>query len=173
MIWVLALYSLVFWGSLRFFTSWCLVLILGFFHGFVSSPCFVPHSPPLCVSVMSLSSVCLTRFHFLCVSSLVSPVCHLLPCLLVPFPSLRVLFWVSMCVLLPVLFWGFPVSLIQLCHVVVSLAVRAPCVLVFSSVHCCFQVTMFLDFCSVRVSALVQRFKNGINCLGIRPICIQ
>lgn len=48
--------------------------------------------PPLCVSVMSvfgLPSVCLTSFHFLRVSSLVSPVCHLLPCLLVPFPNVK------------------------------------------------------------------------------------
>lgn len=44
----------------------------------------------LCLVPM-FCSVCLTSFHFLRVSSLVSPVCHLLPCLLVPFPNVKLM----------------------------------------------------------------------------------
>lgn len=152
---------MVFCFAIRFLSWLCLV------------PMFCPSLPPPSVSPSCLSSVCLTRFHFLRVSSLVSPVCHLLPCLLVPFPNVK----------LTCPFLGLDVRVTSCFILRVSVCYSDPAVSrrrlpgcacsLCLSVHCCFQVTMFLDFCSVRVSALVLRFKNGINCLGIRPIFIQ
>lgn len=89
MIWALALYSLVFWGSLRFFYFMVFCFAIRFLSWLCLVPMFCPSLPPLSVSPSCLSSVCLTSFHFLRVSSLVSPVCHLLPCLLVPFPNVK------------------------------------------------------------------------------------
>lgn len=183
MIWALALYSLVFWGSLRFFYFMVFCFDIRFLSWLCLVPMFCPSLPPLSVSPSCLSSVCLTCFHFLRVSSLVSPVCHLLPCLLVPFPNVKLTCpflgldaRVTPCFILRVSQRGSKVLLPLFCYSDPAVSRRClpgcACSLCLS-VHCCFQVTMFLDFCSVRVSALVQRFKNGINCLGIRPIFIQ